>query len=152
MNNKSTTRKPYGTMIALVAVVAYYVMNGGSAPAPSSVDPSTGLMSSQAAVFGLPEDGTMVESVGIVGRVLEDDNDGSRHQRFILKLNNGQTLLVAHNIDLAPRIENIQRGDKIRFRGQYEMNDRGGVIHWTHRDPQGEHSAGWLEREDKRYE
>ena len=35
---------------------------------------------------------------------LPDDNKGTRHQRFILKLSSGQTLLVAHNIDLADKI------------------------------------------------
>ena len=158
MNQKSTIRKPYGTIIALVAVVGYYLLNASpnpnppAAPDPSTIDPATGRSLLEPAPFGKPVDGTMVESVGVVGRVLPDDNDGSRHQRFILKLANGQTLLVAHNIDLAPRVDNIQRGDKVRFRGQFEMNDRGGVIHWTHQDPRGEHPAGWLEHEGKRYE
>ena len=47
--------------------------------------------------------------------LLKDDNEGSRHQKFILELSTGQTVLVAHNIDLAPRIQNIQKGDQVVF-------------------------------------
>lgn len=46
---------------------------------------------------------------------MKDDNEGSRHQKFILELSTGQTVLVAHNIDLAPRIQNIQNGDQVVF-------------------------------------
>lgn len=42
---------------------------------------------------------------GVVDRALSDDNDGSRHQRFILRLASGQTLLIAHNIDISLRIQ-----------------------------------------------
>jgi hypothetical protein len=37
---------------------------------------------------------------GQVIKILPDDNKDKRHQRFILKLGSGQTLLIAHNIDL----------------------------------------------------
>ncbi len=37
-----------------------------------------------------------VQGFGQLVKVLPDDNDGSRHQKFILKLNSGQTLLVVH--------------------------------------------------------
>ena len=87
---------------------------------------------------------------GVVLRLLSDDNDGSRHQRFILRLADGQTVLVAHNIDLAPRLEAIARGDTVRFNGEYEWNENGGVIHWTHRDPTGRHLAGWLEHDGRK--
>jgi hypothetical protein len=86
-----------------------------------------------------------VEGRGVVKRILSDDNDGGKHQRFILELGSGQTLLIAHNIDLAPRIQGLQTGDEVEFYGEYEWNPEGGVIHWTHHDPTGKHQGGWLQ-------
>lgn len=88
--------------------------------------------------------GVQVSGAGTVERVLPDDTNGSRHQRFVLRLDSGRTLLVAHNIDLAPRIEALAAGDAVSFFGVYEWNAEGGVVHWTHHDPDGQHVAGWL--------
>jgi hypothetical protein len=96
--------------------------------------------------------GSQINGSGIVVRVLSDDNDGSRHQRFILEVSTGRTVLIAHNIDLAPRVRSLSEGDTVSFFGQYESNDRGGVIHWTHKDPQGRHVDGWLEHDGQRYQ
>ncbi|EHH3082089.1 DUF3465 domain-containing protein [Vibrio vulnificus] len=93
-----------------------------------------------------------VQGFGQVVKVLPDDNDGSRHQKFILKLNSGQTLLVTHNIDLASRIPNLKIGDSVEFYGEYEWNKKGGVLHWTHKDPQNRHAHGWLKHNGQVYE
>ncbi len=96
--------------------------------------------------------GIQVTGNGVATRILSDDSDGSRHQRFILKLSSGQTLLVAHNIDLAPRISSLREGDSVEFHGVYDWNSKGGVIHWTHHDPEGRHEAGWLKHNGKIYQ
>lgn len=93
-----------------------------------------------------------VTGSGEVVRLLSDDTDGSRHQRFILKTSTGQTLLVAHNIDLAQKILSLKEGDQVEFNGEYEWNTKGGVIHWTHHDPQGTHTPGWLKHNGRTYQ
>ena len=93
-----------------------------------------------------------IQGEGIVSKILPDDLDGSRHQRFILRLSTGLTLLVAHNIDLAPRISSLRTGDTVAFYGEYEWNPKGGVIHWTHHDPRGRHISGWLKHDGKTYQ
>lgn len=89
---------------------------------------------------------------GTVIRILPDDTTGSRHQRFILRLASGQTVLIAHNIDLAPRISTLRKGDTVSFYGEYEWNAKGGVVHWTHRDPNNRHEHGWLKHKNKLYQ
>ncbi|CAH8190527.1 hypothetical protein VAE122_2460001 [Vibrio aestuarianus] len=84
-----------------------------------------------------------VQGVGTVIRLLPDDNDGSRHQKFIIRLNSKQTLLVAHNIDLAPRIPNLRVGERVQFYGEYEWTKKGGVMHWTPHVPNIKHLHGW---------
>ena len=81
---------------------------------------------------------------------MSDDQDGSRHQRFILQLSNRDTLLIAHNIDLADRIP-VGLGDRIQFSGMYEWNDLGGLVHWTHHDPMGVEDGGWIRYRKKIY-
>lgn len=93
-----------------------------------------------------------VEGSGHVTKVLSDDNDGSRHQRFIVRLASGQTLLVAHNIDVAKRVASVQAGDSVEFYGEYEWNAQGGVIHWTHRDPGHSHVDGWIKHKGRTYQ
>jgi hypothetical protein len=94
--------------------------------------------------------GLMVEAEGTVERLLADDREGSPHQRLIVRLAGGQTVLVSHNIELAPRVP-ATTGDRLGSRGQYEWSERGGVVHWTHHDPQGRRPGGWLRHRDQTY-
>jgi len=93
-----------------------------------------------------------VEGEGVVTRILADDLNGSSHQRFIIRLASGQTLLIAHNIDIAPRVDGLEPGDVVRFHGEYVWNEKGGTVHWTHHDPHGRHTAGWLKHKGQTYQ
>jgi len=93
-----------------------------------------------------------VKGEGVVSRVLADDIAGSRHQRFILRLASGQTLLIVHNIDIAARVAGLKEDDRVRFYGEYVWNEKGGIIHWTHHDPEGRHVTGWLKHNGRTYQ
>jgi cold shock CspA family protein len=139
-------------LLALAAISAVVVGSGLVSATHTVSSPATSSDSVIASAFREQRNGIQFVGEGVVTRVLSDDNDGSRHQRFILKLSSGQTLLVAHNIDLAPRIVSLREGDSVAFNGVYEWNDKGGVIHWTHLDPGGRHEAGWLKHAGQTYQ
>ncbi|MFG0259752.1 MAG: DUF3465 domain-containing protein [Phycisphaerales bacterium JB041] len=102
-------------------------------------------------LFAEQRSGVMVTVRGEVVHVLPDDNEGSRHQRFLVELTTDRTLLVAHNIDLAERVP-LREGDSILIRGQYEWTEKGGTLHWTHHDPGNRREGGWIEHGGARYE
>ncbi len=97
-------------------------------------------------------DGVQLQGSGRVVALLPDDNEGSRHQRFIVEVEPGFTVLLAHNIDLAPRVARVATGDRVSFYGEYVWNEKGGVVHWTHHDPAGRHVGGWIQREGRKYQ
>jgi len=100
--------------------------------------------------YHIKDDSTIIEEVGVVIKTLTDDLEGDQHQRFIINLNCDQTILIVHNIDLVDRIT-LHEGDLVEVCGVYEYNDRGGLIHWTHRDPVGNHKPGWIKHAGKLY-
>ena len=70
---------------------------------------------------------------GVIVRILSDDHEGIHHQRFIVKTESGQTVLVAHNLERAYRTP-IKLDDKVEIHGTYGWNSYGGIIHNTHHD------------------
>jgi hypothetical protein len=102
--------------------------------------------------FKSKKSNVFVEGSGVVKKLLADDNKGSRHQKFLVTISDEQTLLFAHNIDLAPRLDALALGDVVTFRGEYVYNPKGGVMHWTHKDPDGNKQGGWIKHSGKTYE
>lgn len=139
-------------------VAALYLGLGQRTPtSPDASAPATGSSTAPQSdalqtAFAQQRSGVQVVGEGRVRKLLSDDNQGSRHQRFLLEMPSGQTLLVAHNIDLAPRVDALSQGDNVAFNGVYEWNAQGGVIHWTHKDPRGQHTAGWLRHRGTTYQ
>ncbi|GFO72303.1 hypothetical protein BJAS_P2428 [Bathymodiolus japonicus methanotrophic gill symbiont] len=102
--------------------------------------------------FNNKQSDLQIQGAGVVVKVLRDDTKGSKHQKFILRNNTGQSVLVAHNIDLAPRLSGLKKGDTVEFYGEYEWNAKGGVIHWTHKAPGSRHISGWLKYQGRTYQ
>jgi Protein of unknown function (DUF3465) len=150
-------------LLLVVVVAALFYGSGGSkivrqlagsqsVTAGNSVASQSGIAEAARKAFDEHKSGIQITGDGVVSKLLSDDTDGRRHQRFILTLASGQTLLVAHNIDLAPRLESLKSGDSVAFNGVYEWNAKGGVIHWTHHDPSGQHEPGWLKHSGRTYQ
>lgn len=129
------------------------VFTSAARPADAPADDSEGVASitlvspdegDVSRAFARHQSGVQVRGSGTVRRVLPEDDRGSRHQRFILHIDEGPDVLVAHNIDLGGRIPDLEVGTRVEFSGEYQWNERGGLVHWTHHDPAGHHVAGWL--------
>ncbi len=156
------TKNKFGQIIILLAVIIgalWLQLDDDQQPGNRDQSLSTEQTTGETPPLGVLEQAiqnqksdVIVEDQGRVIKVLSDDLKGSKHQRFIVKLASGKTILIAHNIDLAPRVAKLKKQDTIRFRGEYEWNNKGGVVHWTHHDPRGRRPGGWLEHAGQRYE
>jgi hypothetical protein len=157
-SRESRSRLKNLLVIPVFIIVAFLFFYSFHVPASNKKSPPISLQSASssdsilAMAFSNHESNLQISGQGVVTSVLPDDKSGTRHQRFIIMLASGQTLLIAHNIDIAPRIRNLQEGDLVQFFGEYEWNEKGGVIHYTHRAPKGGHMSGWLEHKGERYE
>ena len=145
-------RRANAVLIAAAVAVFGFIFAACGSPSPATEQRTAPLVDDPIGrAFASRTSNVQVQGEGKVIRVLADDLDGSRHQRFIVQRASGQTLLITHNIHIAPRIDGLKAGDSVRFNGEYVWNDKGGVIHWTHHDPQGRHVAGWVIHDGKTY-
>ncbi len=149
---QSNYKKISKYILAGVAVVLYAFVQQLEAPSQgiSSVAQHSGITVQDA--FRTQQSDLQIQGKGVVKKVLPDDRKGLQHQKFILQVDSGQTVLVAHNIDVADRLPGIKKGDSVEFYGEYEWTAQGGVIHWTHHDRSGRHLDGWLKYNGKTYQ
>lgn len=86
-----------------------------------------------------------------VKKLLREDTRGLPHQKFLLQLSNGTTVLVAHDIKYAPQVP-LQAGDTPIIHGEYIWNRKGGVLHWTHHSDTPRHEGGWIYFNGQKYQ
>jgi hypothetical protein len=141
--------------IILAAILIFYAHRIAFSPnSPSGISGQGVSAADQilASAFANHTSKLQVTGQGVVDQILPDDVSGTMHQRFVVRLGSGQTILIAHNINAGSRISGLHEGDTVRFYGEYEWNNKGGVVHWTHREEKGPHVGGWLEVNGRRYE
>jgi hypothetical protein len=94
-----------------------------------------------------------VTADGTVVRLLPDRTSTTgTHEQFIVKLASGDiTIQVEHNISIAARVP-VALGDRVIVHGEYIWNAQGGLIHFTHHDPQGSHEGGYIQDNGKTYD
>ena len=141
--------------LVLIAILAAIALYGFIHHVPSFISHPTGENAGHGRSIDTAYEkrlqNVQVTGSGTVIHILPDDTRGRRHQRFILRLPSGLTVLVVHNIDLAPKIKDLKVGDTVEFSGEYTWNPKGGIVHWTHRDPGGRHPGGWLKHNGRVY-
>lgn len=151
--------KRISVLVLIILAVAFYLLEGNLGGYGNNQKGETNHLEANNSnaqktlqdYFDRKVSGKMITVSAKISKVLRDDLHPPRHQRFIIKLDNNLTVLVTHNTDLAPRVKAIKAGDPIKVTGQYEWNDKGGVIHWTHHDPQGRRDGGQITYKGKVY-
>jgi hypothetical protein len=94
-----------------------------------------------------------VTADGTVVRLLPDRTGSTgTHEQFIIKLTSQDlTVEIEHNISIAARVP-VAEGDHVIVHGEYIWTSKGGLIHFTHHDPQGTHEGGYIQDNGKTYD
>lgn len=95
--------------------------------------------------------GIMAEVTGTVARVLVADKEDTRNQKFIIRLTNGQSLLVLHDQVSGDRVP-VKVDDTVLVRGEYQWSETGGTLRFTQRDYSPRRMHGWIEHQGRRYD
>ncbi len=130
-------------LAAVVVTSAVYLRSRPSAP-------SAGTAAGQSAVgcgaverdYAQHRSGVWVTLDAAVERLLPDEYGRLRHQRFIVRCADGQTILIVNDVSIGTRAP-VSIGGMVGVRGQYVWNRLGGLIHFTHHNDSGG-QGGWV--------
>ncbi|AFY00753.1 DUF3465 domain-containing protein [Bdellovibrio bacteriovorus] len=78
-----------------------------------------------------------------VVKILPDDSSGLEHQKWVVRLSNGELMQAVYNLDMCPRVP-LKVGDVIAMGGQFIWTNKGGLLHWLHHDPRGRRPDGYV--------
>ncbi len=95
---------------------------------------------------------SQVEGTGEVVVILGECPEATDCQKFMLRLESGKFMLIEHNTNAAPSVENLELGDEVSFFGEYTYDIDGDVIRWTHKDAKSRHVAGWIKHKGRLYQ
>lgn len=79
----------------------------------------------------------------VVVKVLPDDTQGLKHQRWYVRLSDGSQVFAVYNIDQTARVP-VQVGQTMSLGGEFKWTDQGALIHWLHSDPSGRRPNGYV--------
>lgn len=121
------------------------VITGCGAPAISPAVSASPDDAAIAADFANHRSQVEVTADGVVVRILPDRSSSTgTHEQFIVKLTSQDvTVEIEHNISIGTRAP-VRDGDHVIVHGEYIWNSQGGLIHFTHHDPQGTHEDGYI--------
>jgi hypothetical protein len=127
-----------------------------AAACTSALQPQASVTSDNAAAqraFEHHTDGVELTISGTVDRALSDlSGPSGPHERFIVLLADVKmTVLIEHNLSIAPRVP-VEVGEGIVVHGEYVWNAQGGLVHFTHHDPDRSHEGGYVLYAGRRYD
>ena len=95
--------------------------------------------------------GLQLSVSGKITHVFPSPETGDQHQKFIVQLDAGQSVMVIHNRALGSAIDGLLEGETIEVFGEYQWDQGGGIIRRTHQDPASHRQAGWVKYKGRIY-
>lgn len=118
----------------------------GGEPTGSVADQKAGDAAMVAAVNGR-RNINFVEATGmLVVETLPDDRQGLQHQKFVVQLTSGATMLAVYNLDMEGcTYIPVKKGDRVAMGGEFKWTSQGALLHWLHYDPSQRRPDGYVQ-------